>query len=929
MPWDVPEPLSSFVGRDDDVAGIAELLDEERLVTVSGPGGVGKTRLVLEVARGRAGHRPEQSWLVELAPLHRPDGVWMVELAAVRDPELVPHAVLAELMGPAPGSVRSARDLIGYLRNRRVLLVLDNCEHLVDACANLVARLLRSCPRLRVLATSRQPLGITGEQVWWLEGLAVSQGPDGASAINDPAVRLFVDRVRGRDRSFAAEGTTLDAAAEICRRLDGIPLAIELAAARVGVLSPEEVLARLGDCAELLVGGSADADARHHTLRATFDWSYDLLDAAEAALLRRLSVFAGGFTLDAAEQVVAGDDLAVTEVLDGLGALVTKSLVTAERSAGRTRYRMLQTTHHYAWVKLDEAGEAESVRRRHAAWFLARAVGADQARERNGADEWPAWLEEDHDNLRGALAWARDTCDGRFGLRMGIALTGFWQTRGHLREGVEWLQWALAAADETASSERAQATRALGRLLHMLGDHQAGLALIDRSVALFSEIGEMHEASGCVCHDVVQMCRNPLHAQPALEQRVAQLRGGDDANRLAHALANLGHARFLRADADGARRCFAEVLEAEAINSDAREQALFGLVRVAILTGHYDEAAEPLAEVYALARRVGDPGSRSAALSLEADMNRLRGDTDRARALLGRAMELAHVGGEAVGVGRCELFLAAVENFDGDFEAAAVLYGRALRRVEAGAVLAYHQVRCILGLAEVAAAVGDAAAAASFLGEAHDTADSNGDVQGAARALAGRADLALAHNDMGGAAHLRHQALEREAAIGDLAGVTRSLEALAVLAAREKNPKKAARLFGAGAALRERFGFARPLRAQAGYDAEVGTARPLTEPALWQQAWGEGFDLSVDQAVAYARKGRGRRGRPPSGWDSLTPAEHEVVALVVEGLSNPDVGERLFISRRTVQHHLSHVYAKLGITSRRELMGEAQRLASR
>lgn len=928
----LPSSLSSFVGRQDDVAAVTDALARSRLVTVCGPGGIGKTRVALEVARRVADHDPDGAWLVELAAGSDRDDVWMVELAAVSDSTRVAQAVLVQLLGRAATPAQAVLDLIHHLGERRALLVVDSCEHVISGCATVVGQLLRGCPGLRVLTTSREPLRITGERVWSLRPLAVPRRADVdlAALAASEAVRLFVERAGDTCPGFALTLDVAPSVADICRRLDGLPLAIELAAARSVVLSPAELVARLDHPFQLLAGDSATAHPRHASLRAAFEWSHDLLSAGEATLLRRLSVFAGGWSLDAAERVCSGEEVARDDVLDLLGSLVAKSLVVAERASAGTRYRLLDTTRQFARMKLDEAHETDEFLSRHAAWSVARVAETEARREGALQGAWLQQLDEDHDNFRAALAWARDRGQLEIGLKLANSLTWFWETRGHLREGLRWLHGALSAGDHAPSALRAEATRGAGRFVHLLGDHSAGLELFGQSVSLFRQSGEVHEASRCVCHDVLEMCRNPRHSIPLMEQQVARVREVHDSNRLAHALCNLGQGRFLTGDAAGARRCFAEVLGLRAADLDpaAVDDALFGLARVALLRGEYAAVEPPLYEVLGRAERMGDSDTRSAVLSLLAELARARGDTRRARRLLADALELAHEAGLPLSIRRCELFLAAVEYADGAVERARGLCEQALGRGNEQAAFPYHQVRCTLMLADVAAATGDAVAAARLYTDAEEAARGSGDNQGLAWALAGQAHLARARGDLDAALRLSHQALDLEEQTGDVAAITRSLEGLAALAGLEGRLDKAARLFAAAATLRERHGFARPVPHRHGYDADRNRVHRGLGDEAWQLAWDEGSRLSLQDAISYARKRRRGRGRPASGVESLTPAEREVVALVVQGLTNPEVGERLFISRRTVQHHLGHVYAKLGIRSRRELPREAARWAA-
>jgi len=429
----LPAARTSFVGRQREIVEIKRELTMTRLLSLIGVGGSGKTRLALEVAKDLVGAYP--------------DGVWLVELASLSEGDLVPQAV-AKAVGvlERPGQPL-ADTLAEYLRATSVLLVVDNCEHLADSAADLLDTLLDSCPRLRVLATSRAALGLAGEVVWRVPSLSVPDTdrlPAPGEMTRYEAVRLFAERARLKLPAFQLASEDAPAVAEVCSKLEGIPLAIELATARMGTLSVRQISERLQDPLSLLSVGGRTAVSRQQTLRGTLDWSYELLSEFERALFGRLSVFAGGWTLEATEAVGTGEGIEEADVLDVLSGLVDKSLVVAEATEGSgVRYRMLEPIRQYAQEKLEESGEAEEVRRRHASFFLTLAEEAEP-RLRGPEDmEWLERLEAEHDNLRAALSWALERGEAEPGIRLAGALWRFWEARGYYGEGL-----ASACCDE-------------------------------------------------------------------------------------------------------------------------------------------------------------------------------------------------------------------------------------------------------------------------------------------------------------------------------------------------------------------------------------------------------------------------------------------------------------------------------------------------
>ncbi|MDQ6675410.1 MAG: helix-turn-helix domain-containing protein, partial [Chloroflexota bacterium] len=456
----LPLQLSSFVGREDELAELQRVSRIARLLTLTGAGGIGKTRLAMEAARAMASAYP--------------DGVWLVELAHLVDPGLVPEAVATAVgvLG-TPGQDMSTT-LALALQRRSLLLLLDNCEHLVASCAALADGLQRACPELRILATGREPLGVAGELVWTVQPLAVPDPADAPSVdvLSDiAAVRLFVERAQAGQPGFVLHEANGALVADICRHLEGVPLALELAAARVRTLGVTELASRLDDRLHLLVGGSRVAPARQQTLRATLDWSYALLSEPERTLFARLAVFAGGWTLEASEAVCAGDGLAREAVLDVLAQLVDRSLVAVDPTpGGGVRYRLLETVREYAHERLVESAEVAGLQRRHATWYHQLAERADRLLLGPDQMAWMARLETELGNLRAALDWSASLAgDPELGLRTAAALWWFWPRSGHLHEGRAYLN-RLLALHTKPTSVRAWGLQAAAQAAYLAGD---------------------------------------------------------------------------------------------------------------------------------------------------------------------------------------------------------------------------------------------------------------------------------------------------------------------------------------------------------------------------------------------------------------------------------------------------------------------------
>jgi predicted ATPase/DNA-binding CsgD family transcriptional regulator len=621
----LPHPLTSFVGRDAEVAAACALLrsSDVRLLTLTGPGGVGKTRLALSVAHKLAGGFASEIAVVSLAP--------------ISDPRLVLPTV-AQALGVREAPNRPLIDQLTLaLGERRRLLVLDNLEQVV-AAAPEVATLLDACPRLTILATSRVPLRISGEQEY-------SVPPLGLQA----AVALFVERARAARPDFALTDAIASAVADVCRRLDGLPLAIELAAARAKVLSPQALLVRLSDRLRLLTGGPRDLPARQRTLRDAVAWSHDLLTPEEQALFRRLAVFAGGFTLEAAEHVTGGQtSVSPTppaplppSVLDGVASLVDKSLLRVDDGGPEPRFTMLETVREYGLERLEFAGEAESTRRRHAAWVLAFAVRAEA---RHFDADGPAWLDRldvEADNIRNAFEFLTRGEDVEGTARLAIALRKYWTQRGHLREGQGWSEWLLTRADALRPAIRAAALLVAASLAENRNDHERAAELGDASLLI--------------------------------------ARGNGDRLGVAGALHLLGLAAMRRGRSDRATAYLVEAIESYRVlgHTPWLAAALSNLAMVAYRQGELEAATELAEEAVRLNAQTRFAWGGAQARFVVAEIARLQGDTARAGRLLRESLVIYHEQREIWGTIECLVPLAAVAAAAGQPAAAGRLFGAA------------------------------------------------------------------------------------------------------------------------------------------------------------------------------------------------------------------------------------------------------------
>ena len=715
----LPVQLTSFIGRDREVAVVKQRLASERLLTLIGAGGSGKTRLMLQVGADVIDQFEH--------------GVWLAELAPLSDPGLVVQTVADALGVREEAGKTLLAALTDYLRTREALLILDNCEHVVAACAAFVSRVLAACPAVRILASSREPLGVQGEGVYTVPPLSVPSVsgllPPPEELLGSPAVRLFVDRATHSQPAFQLTGANSLAVAQICNRLDGIPLAIELAAARVRILSAEQIATRLSDRFRLLTGGDRAALPRQQTLRALIDWSYDLLGDQERRLFARLSVFAGGWTLESAEQIASDDSIEEWEVLDLMSHLVDKSLVVPEESGetGETRYRLLQTMRHYAQERLREFGEEEAFPARHRDYFLSLAERAEAGLLGAEQKQWLDRLEAEYDNLRAALECASET-DPEAGLRAVAALWRFWSVRAFFTEGRAWLGRFLEATGGAAggdggpaTTERAKVFRAAGALASNQGDSNAAQQLLSEGLRIFEELGDRRGAAGALnsMGNVAWRHGEFAEARALYERSLGLAREMDDRRAVAVALISLGNVACQQGDYAASQSHYEEALTAtRAIGNREWEAAnLQNLGDVLWLQGESEKAGALYEQSLALRRELGDRRGVAASLGNLGNVASHHGDFAGARRLHEEALAMNRASGdrqwEAISLGN----LGDLDRTEGECDSACLRHREALA-IRADLNDRWGIAQSIACLAQAACAAGRSRWAARLFGAA-------------------------------------------------------------------------------------------------------------------------------------------------------------------------------------------------------------------
>jgi predicted ATPase/DNA-binding SARP family transcriptional activator len=817
----LPVQLTSFVGRDTEIHEVHRILAEDRLVTLTGAGGVGKTRLAMQIAATMAGKFG--------------DDVWYVDLAPITDAELVPVAVARALGLPdQPG--RSTMDtLTHFIGDRQMLVMLDNCEHLLDASAALIVALLAACPELTMLATSREPIGVAGEVTWRVPSLSLA----------DEAIALFTDRARHARPDFAVSKDNAAAVAEICQRLDGIPLAIELAAARLRALSLAEIVDGLHDRFGLLTGGARTAVRRQQTLRASVDWSHALLTQSERLLFRRLAVFLGGFDLDAAQAVCGFGDLQDYQVLNQLSMLVDKSLVVAEDSRGRTRYRLLETVRHYAAEKVIVSGEADALRTRHRDHYTVLAAALDAPPD-DGYERCITHADNEIDNLRAAFTWSRENSDSELAMQLASSLHPLWVARG-IREGLAWFDAVLTVEHvhqgEVAPAVRARALAdkaALDALMRQGSMDQAQQALaIARGLDDPALLARALTACGSIS------AHTPEIARPYFAEAIPLARARGDRWMLSQILFWQAYAAATAGDPIGARAAAEEGRDlADAIGDrvDSRQCRVW-LGWAQIMHGDLAGAVAQFGDVLTEADAAHDIMAVVLGLMGRGYALAYQGDTSAARAAADAAIAAAaELGGIAELAACATLGIAAIAA--GDVLTARDASEPIVQLASAqGAINAER-------MAQAALAGGDLIAARRWADEAVSTTTGWHHML----ALTTRARVTRAQDEPQQAERDLHDALVCSADIQARTGVADILECLADLACDGGSPREATRLFGAAHAIRQHVGEVRFQIHQSGYDASAAALRQTMGEDDFTRAWEEGAALSTNEAVAYAQR---------------------------------------------------------------------------
>ncbi|HEY6540937.1 MAG TPA: tetratricopeptide repeat protein, partial [Ktedonobacteraceae bacterium] len=882
--WKVPALFTSFIGREQDVADICALLKqpEVRLLTLLGPGGIGKTRLSVQVATGL-----RDSFA---------DGICFVHLAAVYDPKLVVSAIAEELEIREVGAQSLIDQVKVSLRDKRFLLVLDNFEQVVEA-APQVEELLIACPALKILVTSRVVLHVQGEQEFSVSPLALpnlKQLPEGESLSQFAAVALFIQRARAVLPSFQLNAANARTIAEICVRLDGLPLAIELAAARIKLLPPQALLSRLSQRLQVLTSSTRSLPERQQTLRNTLKWSYDLLDAQEQQFFRRLSVFVGGWTLEAAEVVVGRTiEHAAFSLLDGIASLLDKSLlIQVEHEEWEPYLIMLETIREYGTECLVESGEAAAFQRAHALYYLAWVEQAEPHLKDAQQLTWLARLEREQENLRAALQWLIEQQETELALRFCGALWRFWLIRGYWSEGRRWLESALKLPQaEQPTTARAKALCSAGRFAIRLGDIAAGRSLLESGVTLYRQL----EDKQGLTESLIMWDKNSLHAptalRPHLEESVVLAREVGDQWTLASSLQDLGWF-FLGHDEPVAARPLLQesaTIFRELGDTHSLISVLTALSRVAVYQENLIQAAEFAQESLVLARTLDNRPDVAEALNYIANTKSIQGDFAQAIVYWQELLVLARELGDKHNIAAALSCLGETALSQSNYAQAEALSYESLQIVRELDDKSHIAILLSL-LGDIKRSIGEITQAVAYYTEG----------------------LLLAQE------------------VGIKMNIGFNIVGLARIAVAEGQLERATLLFGAAESLNPYALINPDMRAD--YEQAMENVRTQLGEQAFLTAWKQGQTMKLEQIIAIALQEQAsnptsaspvsqspkdmKLPAKPLYPDDLTAREVEVLSLVAQGLSDSQIAERLVISPRTVNAHVTSIYRKIQVSSR-------------
>ena len=901
----LPTQLTPFIGREPELAQLHALLDDTRLLTVTGSGGCGKTRLALEAATDRIDRHVDGIWYVELAPLGETSSVVTALAAVVHVQESADETLLEAV--------------VGRLADSRALVLIDNCEHLLAESAALIEALLRGCPPLQIMTTSRQPLNLPGEVTWRVPSLRSPKASDEVtveSLAQFDAVRLFIDRAVRSRPNFAVTNENAAHVAMICEQLDGIPLAIELAAARVRSVSVARIAEGLDDRFRLLRGGSSTLLPRQQTLYESIEWSHQLLEPNEQVLLRRLALFSGGFTLDAAEAICEFDPLDAYDVLDLLGGLVDRSLVVLGEEGSTDRYRLLETIKQFSRARLEEADEIPAVLDHHLRYFADFAARLAPDLETGAQRVSRPMLERDGENLRVALIHASESEDPEVLAALAFDLVLYWFQTAQFNQGDHWLTLAAERLGDEPSVLRARVLWGRGYLNFYFGNFELAYDLAEAGLA----VGQLSAdpLSIARCFDLradVGMLAAPLAAIESLTEALKLARAADDQWGVIDILQKIGFAYVYADHYEEARVWWQEAFDAGLNNQNPFFVAWHynGLVYAARRTGDPSWAADAQ-RALAAALECGDLLTIGWSVGLMAEELMRRGDhPDAAALLLQHRAELTVRGASATALGFIDMSLVQAATWVGDWNAVDELRALAEEWVQTGVGVGAEMALEHIVLGDLMRKNSGAKDSITQLAELA--------LQVESPLFSGLASMfdavdALRTGDPGRAADAARNALQAWRGQGYVIQELQALDVLAWASAAGGDSALAGRLSAITDRVRTERGWAMSV-AESTWHESARVAN--TDAVDFAEGERSASDLSVEDAVTMVLRARGARLRPATGWPSLTPTEREVVALVAEGLSNPEVAERLFMSRSTVKTHLNHVFAKLDISTRSEL----------